>query len=167
MVNTSGLSDEQIAAAEMAAASIIPRDEAKIIELTNLIRQTAYDIHIHFGNGYLEKVYENALKHRLERAGHTVCQQVKMVVRDSDGFPVGNYEADLVVDASIIIELKTVKTLNGSHEAQLVNYLKTTGIRDGLLINFGAEKFQIVKKVCSQSNGIVKFVFDETPAARV
>jgi len=166
MVDTQGMTEEQIAAFEMAEARNAVRDEKKILELTNIIRQTAYDIHVYFGNGYLEKVYENTLKHRLEALGHSVLQQVKMVVRDADGFAVGTYEADLVVDAAIIIELKAVKALNGAHEAQLVNYLKTTGIKDGILINFGSEKFEIVKKVCDKANGAAKFIFDGTPAAR-
>lgn len=130
MVDTRGMSEQMMKEAEMAEAAKIPRDERAVNALADVIRQVAFDVHKYFGVGYLEKVYENALKHRLEKLGHSVLQQVSMVVRDEDGYHVGLYEADLVVDQRIIIELKAVKTLIGAHEVQLVNYLKTTGVKD-------------------------------------
>ena len=113
------------------------------IEKLKAIRQIAYDIHCYFGVGFLEKVYENALSHRLQNAGFDVKTQVPIVVKDEDGFVVGNYEADMTVDNQIIVELKAAQTLTNAHKAQLLNYLKATGIKQGLLINFGSEKFQI------------------------
>lgn len=64
-------------------------------------------------------------------------------MRDEDGFVIGNYEADILVDKSIIIELKAVEKLTNAHIAQVLNYLKATGCKTGLLINFGASCFQI------------------------
>lgn len=113
------------------------------LEKLKAIRQIAYAIHCYFGVGFLEKVYENALAHRLHKAGFDVKTQVPIVVKDEDGFVVGNYEADLIVDNQIIVELKAVQTLTNVHKAQLLNYLKATGYKQGLLINFGSEKFQI------------------------
>ena len=113
-------------------------------EKCNRIRQIAYDLHVYLGIGYLEKVYENGMKHRLEKAGFIVETQVPIQIRDEDGFVLGDYIADMVVDG-IIIELKSVSTLFDVHVAQLLNYLKATGIEHGLLINFGSEKFQCRK----------------------
>ena len=165
-METAGMTDAQIEAFEMAQAKRLPRDEKVVNALADVIRQTAYDIHVYLGVGYVEKVYENALKHRLEKLGHDVLQQVKMVVRDEDGYNLGLYEADLVVDRKIICELKAVKALNGAHEAQLINYLKATGIRDGMLINFGSAKFQAIKRVYDKMKMAPTFVFDDTPVAR-
>ena len=113
-------------------------------EICDRIRQIAYDLHLYLGVGYLEKVYENGLKHRLEKAGFVVQTQVPIQVRDYDGFELGDYIADMIVDG-VIIELKSVATLLDAHLAQLLNYLKATGIEHGLLINFGSEKFQCRK----------------------
>ena len=110
----------------------------------DLIRQIAYDLHVYLGVGYLEKVYENGLGHRFEKAGYKVETQVPIQVRDEDGFILGDYVAVMIVDG-IIIELKAVSTLLEIHIAQLLNYLKATGLEHGLLINFGSEKFQCRK----------------------
>lgn len=143
----SGMSDEQIAAYESARLKKRgERCESDVMALADAIRTTAYQIHTHLGTGYVEKVYENCLKHRLEKQGMQVAQQVPMSVFDEDGYKIGFYEADLIVDGLIIIELKAVKALLPEHEAQLLNYLKTTHIKDGMLINFGSAKFEILKR---------------------
>ena len=117
-------------------------DEAK--EKCDRIRQIAYDLHVYLGVGYLEKFYENGLRHRLEKVGYEVQTQVPIQVRDEDGFLLGDYVADMIVDG-LIIELKAVSTLTQSHVAQVINYLKATEREHGLLINFGSEKFQCRK----------------------
>ena len=122
------------------------RDEKAVNDLCTCIRQTGYRLHVYLGVGFLEKVYENALKHRLEKSGHDVQQQVAIRVHDEDGYEIGYYEADLVVDKKVIVELKAVKALNGAHEAQLINYLKATGVKDGMLINFGSDKYEVIKR---------------------
>ncbi len=94
------------------------------------IRQAAYDLHVYLGVGYLEKVYENGLAHRLAKAGMTVQSQVPIRVSDEDGFVLGEYVADLVVEG-IIIELKAVSTLLPIHTAQLLNYLKAMKLEHG------------------------------------
>ena len=123
------------------------RDEEDVRRISSIVRETAYALHVYLGTGYIEKVYENGLKHRLEKKGLKVAQQVPIDVFDEDGEKIGFYEADLLVEGKVIVELKSAKTLVPAHEAQLVNYLKATRINDGLLINFGSEKFEIVKRV--------------------
>ena len=118
--------------------------ESESNEICAVIRQTAYDIHAFFGVGYLEKVYENALAHRLSLKGLSVERQVPIKVQDEDGFVVGEYVADLMV-SGVIVELKTVESLHPAHFAQTLNYLKATGIKYGMLINFGSSKFQCRK----------------------
>ena len=118
--------------------------EEKAKEVCDEIRQIAYELHVYLGVGYLEKVYENGLRHRLEKAGFLVQTQVPIQVKDEDGYLLGDYVADMIVDG-LIIELKAVTTLLDVHVAQLMNYLKATGLEHGLLLNFGSEKFQCKK----------------------
>ena len=120
-------------------------------ELCDQVRQTAYDIHVYHGQGHLEKVYENALAHRLVKLGLEVKQQHPIQVFDEDGTLIGDYLADLLVDNQLVIELKAAKTLAPEHEAQVLGYLKSARIEHGLLINFGSYKFQIRKFVRSQA----------------
>ena len=107
-----------------------------INKLTERIIGCAYRVHNELGPGFLEKVYENALRIELEEAGLGVRQQCPVPVRYR-GQVVGDFYADLVVEGRVIIELKAVRDLAKEHEVQLVNYLTATGIDDGLLINFG------------------------------
>ena len=111
-------------------------------ELTGAIRQTGYDVHRYFGNGFLEKVYENALAHRLRKKGYDVQQQFRLKVHDEDGTVVGDYSPDLLVVGRIIVEVKASHALADEDTAQLLNYLKATRLRVGLLVNFGARRFR-------------------------
>ena len=88
-----------------------------IKDLCNLVRQTAYDIHVYHGHGHLEKVYENALAHRLRKLGLEVRQQHPIKVYDEGGILIGDYLADLLVEGLLILELKTAKALAAEHEA--------------------------------------------------
>lgn len=124
--------------------------ENDIIKLCNLIRETSYSIHQYHGHGHLEKVYENALGHRLRKLGFTAEQQFPLTVKDEDGEIIGEYFADLFINQKVIVELKAAKNITNEHEAQLLGYLKSSRIEHGLLINFGSFKFQIKKYVFSQ-----------------
>jgi GxxExxY protein len=77
-----------------------------IRELCDIVRQTAYDIHVYHSNGHLEKVYENALAHRLRKLGLDVQQQHPVKVYDEDGTEIGDYYADLLIEKRLIVELK-------------------------------------------------------------
>ena len=114
-------------------------------ELCDAIRETSYAIHLFHGHGHLEKVYENALAHRLRKAGIHVEQQHPLTVYDEDGTVIGEYFADLFVDGRLIVELKACRTLCPEHTAQILGYLKSSRLDDGLLINFGSYRFQIQK----------------------
>ena len=121
-----------------------------IKSLCDQVRQTAYDIHVYHGHGHLEKVYENALAHRLAKADLKVRQQHPINVFDEDGTLIGEYLADLLVEECLIIELKTAKTLAPEHEAQVLGYLKSARLEHGLLINFGSYQFEIRKFAWSE-----------------
>ncbi|MGD0744224.1 MAG: GxxExxY protein [Verrucomicrobiota bacterium] len=121
-----------------------------INDLCDIVRQTAYDIHVYHGNGHLEKVYENALAHRLRKADFGVKQQHPLKVYDEDGTEIGDYFADLLVVDRLIVELKAAKTIADEHIAQTLGYLKASRIEHGLLVNFGSYRFQIRKYVLSQ-----------------
>jgi GxxExxY protein len=122
--------------------------------LCDQVRQTAYDIHVYHGHGHLEKVYENALAHRLRKAGLDIKQHHPIKVYDEDGTLIGDYLADLLVDNELIVELKAVKALANEHEAQILGYLKSARMEHGLLINFGAYKFEIRKFAWRQYAGL-------------
>ena len=114
-------------------------------ELSHTVIGMAMRIHSHFGSGYLEEVYKNALMVELKNANIPAEKEVKLPV-DYCGVRVGDYQADIIVDKRLILELKAVSTIVQRHEMQLVNYLAATGIEDGLLINFGAESLQFKHK---------------------
>ena len=118
-------------------------EEAKA--LCDRIRQIAFEIHVFHGQGHLEKVYENALAHRLIKAGLHVEQQFPLPVFDEDGTLIGEYYADLLVEDEIIVELKAAKAIASEHEAQVLGYLKSSRKEHGLLVNFGSFQFQIRK----------------------
>lgn len=122
-----------------------------IRELCDKIRQTAYDIHVYHAHGHLEKVYENALAHRLRKTGIKVQQQHPLSVLDEDGTSLGNYYADLWVDERLVVELKAVRAIAPEHISQLLGYLRASRCEHGLLINFGSPRFYIRKYVLSQS----------------
>jgi GxxExxY protein len=116
-----------------------------IRSLSDLVRQTAYEIHVYFGHGHLEKVYENALAHRLGKKGLEVAQQAPLHVLDEDDVVVGDYFADLLVEGEMIVELKAARAIAPEHEAQILGYLRAARIEHGMLINFGSFKFQVRK----------------------
>jgi len=122
-----------------------------INQLCDVIRKTAYQIHLYHGHGHLEKVYENALAHRLKKLGLTVQQQHPLKVYDEDGTLIGEYYADLVVEGRLIVELKAVRAFADEHVAQILGYLKSSQTEHGLLINFGSQKFQIKKYILNDA----------------
>jgi len=121
-------------------------DERGLNELTEKIIGCAYGVANGLGSGFLEKVYENALRIELQRAGLRALQQHPIPVTWR-GELVGEYYADLVVDESVIIEVKAVKALDNVHLAQCLNYLKATGLRICLLINFANPRMEVKRIV--------------------
>ena len=105
----------------------------------------AMEVHRCLGPGFVESVYENALIIELETLKFAAERQKPIEVKYKEQC-VGNFVADLVVDQTLIIELKAVQSILPIHEVQLVNYLTATGIDEGVLLNFGLESLQFKKK---------------------
>ena len=121
-----------------------------IFQLCDTIRETAFSLHSYLRHGHLEKVYENGLANRLRKQGLQCEQQFALTVKDEDGTVLGDYMADLFVNGELIIELKAVKNLLPEHTAQILGYLRSSGIEHGLLINFGAPVLEIKKYALTQ-----------------
>lgn len=120
-------------------------------ELCDIVRETSFAIHKYHRHGHLEKIYENALVHRLRKQGIKVEQQYPLAVYDEDGTELGEFFADLFIENCLVIEIKACRRLVNEHVAQLLGYLKTCRHETGLLINFGCAKLQIKKYMYSQS----------------
>jgi GxxExxY protein len=112
----------------------------KSLDQINLITETilgcAFRVANTLGPGFLEKVYENSLAYDIHKSGLLVRQQHPIPVY-YDGVIVGDYFADLIIEDCVILELKAIRALDDVHMAQCLNYLKATGLRVCLLINFG------------------------------
>lgn len=107
-------------------------------EITEKVISAFYKVYNSLGFGFLEKVYENAMRIELESISLDVKNQFPIKVF-YDGYNVGDYYADLIINEKVIVELKAVDILNKEHECQLINYLKATEYEVGLLLNFGKE----------------------------
>lgn len=105
-------------------------------ELTGSILKLFYEVYNELGHGFLEKVYQNALYTELKNNGFEVesQKQIKVYYKNVE---VGEYYADLIVNDKVILELKATESITEAHEFQLLNYLKSTNIEVGLLLNFG------------------------------
>lgn len=119
-------------------------------QLTDIVRETSFAIHCYLGCGHLEKVYENALVHRLGKLGLLVEQQKALTVYDEDGTIIGEYFADLVVEDQLIVEVKAAKSISKEHIAQILGYLRSARMEHGALVNFGASRLQIRKLAMSE-----------------
>lgn len=106
-------------------------------DITEIIIGCAFQVHNKLGPGFLEKVYENALRIELLKKGLKALQQEPIKVW-YEGQIIGDYVADLWVEGRIIVELKAIQHLTKECEVQLVNYLAATGVESGLLLNFGS-----------------------------
>ena len=117
-----------------------------INDLTYSINGAVYKVNNVLGPGFLEKVYERALLFELRSKGIKAESQVPISVRYKNKV-VGEYVADIIVDNQVIIELKTVEKIERIHEAQLLNYLKATGLKVGLIVNFKNTKADVKRLV--------------------
>jgi GxxExxY protein len=116
-----------------------------INELCDVVRETSFASHRYHKNGHLEKVYENALVHRLRKQGVGVVPQHPLKVYDEDGTPIGDCFADPFVEGRLVVELKAVRAIDNDHIAQILGYLRSSRIETGLLINFGAPRLYVKK----------------------
>lgn len=110
--------------------------------ISELVIGAAFLVANTLGSGFLEKVYENALVHQLRKAGLDIAQQapVKVVF---DGVIVGSYVCDMVVNGIVMVEVKAVRALDNTHQAQCMNYLTATGLKLCLLLNFARPRIEI------------------------
>jgi GxxExxY protein len=123
-----------------------------INDITYVINGAVFEVNRTLGSGFLEKVYENALLVELKSQGLKAESQVPIKVIYKKN-AVGEYMADILVEEKVVVELKTVERLDKVHEAQLLNYLKATGIRVGLLVNFKHPKAEIKRLVLNLPEG--------------
>ena len=124
----------------MKEPDIITTDQliTEVIECAKRIRRQ-------LGPGFLEKVYKNAMVVELRKL-KVNFETEKLIQVLYDGIVVGEYRTDIIVEGKLILELKAIQELTIANEVQLVNYLTSTGIDDGLLINFGSDKLQFKRK---------------------
>jgi GxxExxY protein len=115
--------------------------------LADCVRNCSLQMHSFLKWGHLEKVYENGLAHRLEKIGISVERQFRIPVKDEDGTILGDYIADLLMERGLILEIKACESLTSIHTAQVLGYLRATGIRHGMLVNFGSPVVQFKKLV--------------------
>ena len=125
-------------------------NKKKLDDITYEIRGAVFEVNKILGSGFLEKVYENALMVELKNRGLKAESQVPLKVTYKDEI-VGDYFADIVVENQVLIELKVVENLQKIHEAQLLHYLKVTGIQVGFLINFKSSTVEIKRLVYNLS----------------
>lgn len=114
-------------------------------DLTGVILKLFYDVYNELGYGFLEKVYQNAMLHEFKANGFKVEAQKRISVYYKETI-VGEYFADIVVNNTVILELKATESLAKEHHYQLINYLKATDCEVGLLLNFG-KKPEFIRKV--------------------
>lgn len=107
-------------------------------QLTYKIIGVFYDVYNELGHGFLESVYQRSLGLALQTAGLQICWPIDIPVWFR-GEQVGYFEGDMLVERSVLLELKAVRALDGSHQAQLLNYLRATDLEVGLLLNFGVK----------------------------
>jgi len=127
---------------DVIRATLAARDDFPLKPLTEKIIGAAFEVHNHLGSGFLEKVYENALIRELVERGFRIETQ-KPIPVSYKGHLVGAYFADILVESSVICEIKAIEGLLEGHELQLLHYLKATGIPVGLLLNFGTSRVQV------------------------
>jgi len=121
------------------------KNENEIKGICDIVRETAFELHAFLRHGHLEKVYQNGLSHRLHKKGINFEEQQPLQVFDEDGTILGDYFADFFVEDCLIVELKVCKCLVNEHIGQLLGYMRASKQHHGLLINFGALKFEIRK----------------------
>jgi GxxExxY protein len=120
-------------------------EASKVYDPCGQVISAAMRVHSALGPGFLESVYQNALIWELRKSRFKPEAQRPISVH-YDGQVVGAFTANLLINDSLIVELKAIQSLAKAHEVQVVNYLVATGLEEGLLVNFGAERLEFKKK---------------------
>ncbi len=116
-------------------------------DLTYKIIGAAQEVYKELGPGYLESVYEDALCYELDLINIVYQRQVELGIHYKNVVFERKFRADLLIENKVLVENKAIKTITRQDEAQLINYLKTTRLRVGLLFNYGADKFEKVRRI--------------------
>lgn len=116
-------------------------------ELTYKIIGAAKEVYKELGPGYLESVYEDALCYELDIKDIPYQRQIELDVHYKNVIFERRFRADLLIENKVLVENKAIKKITNQDEAQLINYLKTTQLKVGLLFNFGSEKFEMVRRI--------------------
>ena len=116
-------------------------------DLTYNIIGAAQEVYKELGPGYLESVYEDALCYELDLRNIIYQRQIDLDVKYKDVIFERRFRADLLIDQKVLVENKAIKKIANQDEAQLLNYLKTTGLKVGLLFNFGSEEFEMIRRI--------------------
>lgn len=124
--------------------------DRRLDDLTEKVIGAAFAVSNSLGHGFLEKVYKNALVEELSTIGLAIDVEKTYSIRYR-GKIIGSYAADLVVENTVIVELKAVENLSPAHAAQLLNYLKVSGVPIGLLMNFGKPRLEMKRLLLGQS----------------
>lgn len=127
-------------------AKYLEMNVEEINELSNKIIGLAINVHKELGPGFAEKIYEKALAYEFSKAGLKLNEQREINVKYKN-LELGCQRVDFLVENEIILELKSVSELNGIHEAQMLSYLKTSGKKLGLLLNFAKKRLEIKRLV--------------------
>ncbi|MBK1896861.1 GxxExxY protein [Chryseobacterium paridis] len=122
-------------------------------EISFYVRKSIFSVYNELGPGLLEKVYEKALVHELENNGLHTETQVHIPIKYKDIFIETSFIADIIVENKVIIEIKSIQEINNVHHKQLLTYLKLTGFKLGILINFNTD--YIAKSIIRKINGII------------
>ena len=115
--------------------------------MTYNIIGAAQEVYKELGPGYLESVYEDALCYELDQRNIVYQRQIDLNVKYKDVIFERRFRADLLIDQKVLVENKAIKKITKQDEAQLLNYLKTTGLKVGLLFNFGSEEFEMIRRI--------------------
>jgi len=129
------------------AQTALKAEEYPEKELTGRILASAFTVHNTLGAGFLERVYANALVLELRRDSLKCAQEAALKVKYR-GAVVGDYLADMIVEDRVLVELKACVAVDPNHSAQKMNYLRASGLRVGLLLNFGRPKLEYRRFVC-------------------
>jgi GxxExxY protein len=116
-------------------------------ELTYKIIGAAKEVYKELGNGFLESVYEDALCYELDMQKIPYDRQIEIDVKYKNAIFERKFRADLLVDSKVLVENKSIKKITAQDEAQLINYLKVTNIKVGLLFNFGSSNLEVIRRV--------------------
>ncbi len=129
--------------------SVLPvaQNNEAIMKLVGEVRQICFELHTHLRHGHLERVYQRGLAHRFELGGIRFQEQALLVAKDFDDYCLAEFHVDFLVQGELIVEVKATSTLANEHIAQAIGYLRCSGLRHALLVNFGSPRVEFKKLI--------------------